>query len=206
MSLHPSTPPTKPSKRRPPCSPKAVVSRLKREPNELKKKMLLVGYISSRLSKSGLSKSGLSKRGDSVFLVGGQAVEAYTAGQFTTGDIDITTTDRERTEEVLAQMGFVKEGTVWLNEELAVAVLIVGSYPSRTEKARTIIVGPYEVKVVGVEELIIDRLAAAKFWKSERDAEQASVLLHIFGDRLDAAYLRRRAKEEMVEDLLPKGV
>ena len=201
MSPHPSTPPTKPSKRRPPCSPKAVVSQLKREPNELKKKMLLVGYISSRLS-----KSRLSKRGDSVFLVGGQAVEAYTAGQFTTGDIDITTTDRERTEEVLAQMGFVKEGMVWLNKELAVAVHIVGSYPSRTEKARTIIVGPYEVKVVGVEELIIDRLAAAKFWKSERDAEQASVLLHIFGDRLDAAYLRRRAKEEMVEDLLAKGV
>jgi hypothetical protein len=156
--------------------------------------MLLIGYISSRLS----------RRGGSVFLVGGQAVETYTAGQYTTGDIDITTTDRESTEEVLAQMGFVREGMVWLNERLAVAVHIVGSYPSRTEKARIIEVGPYEVKVVGVEDLIIDRLAAAKFWKSERDAEQASTLFHGFVDRLDIDYLRRMAKEENVEDLLSK--
>jgi len=174
--------------------PKEIVSKLRKEPNELKRKMLLIGYISSRLS----------RRGGSVFLVGGQAVETYMAGQYTTGDIDITTTDRESTEEVLAQMGFVREGMVWLNERLAVAVHIVGSYPSRTEKARIIEVGPYEVRVVGVEDLIIDRLAAAKFWKSERDAEQASALFHGFVDRLDIDYLRRRAKEENVEDLLSK--
>jgi hypothetical protein len=173
---------------------KAIVSQLKKEPNELKKKMLLVGYLSSRLS----------KHGGSIFLVGGQAVETYTAGQYTTGDIDITTTDSAATEEVLAQMGFVKEGMVWLSERLAVAVHIVGSYPSRTEKARTIEVGPYAVKVVGVEDLIIDRLAAAKFWKSDRDAEQASALLHGFRDRLDIGYLRKRAKEEQVDDLLAK--
>jgi len=60
------------------------------------------------------------------------------------------------------------------------------------------------VKVVGVEDLIIDRLAAAKFWRSERDAEQASALFQGFMDRLDIEYLRRRAREENVEDLLPK--
>ena len=186
--------PTRAQGGRPSRGSKAIVSQLKKEPNELKKKLLLVGYISSRLS----------RHGGSVFLVGGQAVETYTAGQYTTGDIDITTTDREGTEEVLAQMGFVREGMVWLNERLAVAVHIVGSYPSRTEKARTIEVGPYAVRVVGVEDLIVDRLAAAKFWKSERDREQASTLLHGFRDRLDIDYLWRRAKEEKVEDLLPK--
>ncbi len=142
------------------------MSELRKEPGELKRKLLLIGYISSRLS----------RRGGSVFLVGGQAVETYTAGQYTTGDIDITTTNRELTEEVFAQMGFVREGMVWLSERLAVAVHIVGSYPSRTEKTRTIEVGPYKVRVIGVEDLIIDRLGAAKFWKSERDSEQASAL------------------------------
>jgi hypothetical protein len=194
MSPRPAGSPTRAGKKRPSRGPKAIVSGLRKEPNELKRKLLLIGYISSRLS----------RRGGSVFLVGGQAVETYTAGQYTTGDIDITTTDRKRTEEVLAQMGFVREGMVWLSERLAMAVHIVGSYPSRTEKARTIEVGPFEVRVVGVEDLIIDRLAAAKFWKSERDAEQASALFRGFMDRLDIDYLRRRAKEEKVEDLLQK--
>src|SRR5881409_2474613 len=101
-----------------------LVSQLKKEPNELKKKLLLLGYITDRLE----------RKSHSVYLVGGQAVETYTAGQFTTGDIDITTTDQEATEEILARLGFKREGMIWLNEKLAIAVHIVGSYPTRTEK------------------------------------------------------------------------
>ncbi len=173
---------------------KAFVSQLKKEPSELKKKMLLLGYLTSRLE----------RRSESIYLVGGQAVETYTAGQFTTGDIDITTTDRKTTEEVLARIGFKKEGMIWLNERLGVAVHIVGLTPSRSEKARIIHVGPYTVRVVGVEDLIIDRLAAAKFWKSQRDAEQAKALFTSFKKQVDMQYLRRRATEEKVDDVLPR--
>ncbi|MBI3023865.1 MAG: hypothetical protein HYU03_03800 [Thaumarchaeota archaeon] len=173
--------------------PRAIISELKRERNELKKKMLLVGYLTERLS----------KKGGSLFLVGGQAVETYTAGQFTTGDIDITTTNQAATEERLSQLGFAREGMVWLNERLGVAVHIVGTYPTRSEKVRTVEVGPYRVSVVGVEDLIIDRLAAAKFWKSRRDAEQAIVLFNGFRKSIDLEYLRNRAREGKVEDILP---
>jgi len=154
--------------------------------------MLLLGYMSDRLS----------RRGASLFLVGGQAVETYTTGQFTTGDIDITTTDKGAAEKILAQLGFASEGMVWLNERLAMAVHIVGSYPTRTEKVRRVRVGPYTVSVVGVEDLIVDRLVASKFWGSERDAEQAAVLFKGFSDSIDLGYLRGRAREQKVEDLL----
>ncbi len=173
--------------------PRAIVSQLKKEPNELKKKMLAVGYITDRLS----------KKGGKVFLVGGQAVETYTAGQFSTGDIDITSTDREATEKVLTQIGFTKVGMVWLNERLGLAVHIVADFPTSTEKVRTVDVGSYRVNVVGVEDLIIDRLAAAKSWKSERDREQATVLFNGFRRSIDIEYLRRRAREANVEDALP---
>lgn len=173
--------------------PRAVVSRLRKEPNELKKKLLLVGYLAERLS----------KKGGSLFLVGGQAVETYTAGQFTTGDVDVTTTDREATEELLARMGFAREGMIWLSEKLGIAVHLVADYPTRTEKARTVDVGPYRVTVVGVEDLIVGRLAAAKLWKSERDKEQAVVLFHAFRRSIDLEYLMKRAREEKVEDMLP---
>ncbi len=177
----------------PPLRARGFVSQLKKEPNELKKKMLLTGYITDRLDRNA----------ESIYLVGGQAVETYTAGQFTTGDIDITTTDRKQTEEVLSRIGFKMQGMVWLNEALGVAVHIVGSYPRRSEKIRTIHVGPYKVRVVGIEDLIIDRLVAAKFWKSKRDAEAANALFSGFRKRIDTHYLRARARQEKVMDILP---
>ncbi len=64
-------------------------------------------------------------------------------------------------------------------------------------------VGPHAVRIVGVEDLIVDRLAAAKLWKSERDMEQAKILIAAHRRQIDAEYLRRRAREENVEDLLP---
>jgi len=94
---------------------------------------------------------------------------------------------------------------IWLNEKLAIAVHIVGSYPTRTEKVRRVEVGPYRVRVVGVEELIIDRLRAAKSWRRGRDAEQALVLFRGFRQSIDLDYLRRRAKEERVDDILPEA-
>ncbi len=177
-----------------PYGTRALVSLLKKEPNELKKKLLLLGYVTSRLE----------RKSERVYLVGGQAVETYTGGQFTTGDIDITTTDRKATEETLTRIGFKREGMVWLNETLGVAVHIVGSVPGKGEKARMIHVGPYTVRAVGVEDLIIDGLAAAKFWKSQRDAEQANALFINFKKQVDMQYLKKRAREEKVNDILPR--
>lgn len=172
---------------------RALVSKLRHEPDQLKKKLLLLGYLTSRLE----------KKGESIYLVGGQAVETYTAGQFTTGHVDITTTDRKTTEEVLSQMGFKSRGMIWLNEALGIAVHIVGQYPKRAEKARDFEIGPHTVHVVGVENLIVDRLAAAKHWKSARDGDAARALWNIFKDQLDKEYLKKRAREEKVQDMLP---
>jgi hypothetical protein len=181
-----------PPGKKPRGSARTLLAKLGKEPNDLKKKMLLLGFLSDELS----------GKGGFLLLVGGQAVETYTGGQFTTGDVDITTTDREETEKLLGRLGFTREGMVWLNEKLAIVVHIVGSYPTRTERVRTVEVGPYRVRVVGVEELIIDRLRAAKFWKSKRDSEQAAVLLNGFRERIDPEYLRNRAQEEKVDDVL----
>ena len=176
--------------KRPLPTPSGFASKLAKEPNELKKKMLLLGYLSSSLP------------GASLFLVGGQAVETYTAGVFTTGDIDFTTTDTPGTEALLSRLGFEKEGMIWTSSRLGLAVHLVSSYPRRSLRARTIEVDGYAVKVVGVEDLIVDRLAAAKFWKSGRDLEQAKALLNTFGETIDMAYLEKTADEEMVGDAL----
>ncbi|TMI69848.1 hypothetical protein E6H11_05810 [Candidatus Bathyarchaeota archaeon] len=169
---------------------KSFISRLRKEPNELRKKMLLLGYVTSRVE----------KKKESVFLVGGQAVETYTAGQFTSGDIDVATSDSPSTEKVLKSLGFRQIGVIWFNEKLGVAFDIVGDFAP--ERPRTLKVGPYKTRIVGVEELILDRLSAAKFWNIPADYEKAKVLYDNFEKQLDKDYLREIAKKKKVDDLL----
>ena len=172
----------------------SVVPRLRKEPDELVRKMLLIGYLTERLEK---------KKPESVYIVGGQAVETYTAGQFKTGDIDIVTPDSKAAGEILKRVGFEREGMIWLNKALGLAIHIVGSFTKNSEKARIIHAGPYRVRIVGVEDLIVDRLAAAKFWNSQVDLEQAKALWKGFRKQIDLQYLRKRARDEKVEDVLP---
>ena len=172
----------------------SVVPRLRKEPDELVRKMLLIGYLTERLEK---------KKPESVYIVGGQAVETYTAGQFKTGDIDIVTPDSKAAGEILKRVGFEREGMIWLNKALGLAIHIVGSFTKNSEKARIIHAGPYKVRIVGVEDLIVDRLAAAKFWNSQVDLEQAKALWKGFRKQIDLQYLRKRARDEKVEDVLP---
>ncbi len=171
-------------------TPKSFVAKVRKEPNELRRKMLLLGYVSSQLE----------KKKQSMFLVGGQAVETYTAGQFPTGDIDVTTSDSTTTQKVLKSLGFEEIGMIWLNKKLGIAFHIVGYFAP--EKPGTIRVGPYEVRIVGVEELILDRLSAAKFWNIPADYEKAKVLYDNFKKQIRLDYLREAAKKKKVEDLL----
>ena len=171
-------------------TPKSFISRLRKEPNELRKKMLLLGYVTSQLE----------KKKQSIFLVGGQAVETYTAGQFPTGDVDVTTSDSATTQKVLKSLGFKEIGMIWLNKPLGIAFHIVGY--SAPERSRTIRIGPYKARIVGVEELILDRLSAAKFWNIPADYEKAKVLYDNFGKQINKDYLRENAKKKKVDDLL----
>ena len=169
---------------------KSFISRLRKEPNQLRKKMLLLGYVTSQLE----------KKKQSIFLVGGQAVETYTAGQFLTGDIDVTTSDSATTQKVLKSLGFEEIGMIWLNKPLGIAFHIVGYFPP--ERSRTIRMGPYKARIVAVEELILDRLSAAKFWNIPADYEKAKVLYDNFEKQIDKDYLREIAKKKEVDDLL----
>jgi hypothetical protein len=171
-------------------SAKSFIARLRKEPNELRKKMLLLGYVTNQLE----------KKKQSVFLVGGQAVETYTAGQFPSGDIDVTTSDSATTEKVLKNLGFKQIRMIWFNKPLGVAFHIVGYFAPN--KPRTIKVGPYKARMVGVEELIVDRLSAAKSWNIPADYEKAKVLYDNFKKQIDMNYVRDMAKKKNIEDAL----
>ena len=51
------------------------------------------------------------------------------------------------------------------------------------------------VVVIGVEDLLIDRLRAWVHWKSDEDGRWTRRLAHLYADRLDWSYLRERTRE-----------
>ena len=51
------------------------------------------------------------------------------------------------------------------------------------------------VVVIGVEDLLVDRLRAWVHWKSDEDGRWTRRLAHLYAHRMDWRYLRARTKE-----------
>jgi len=54
-----------------------------------------------------------------------------------------------------------------------------------------------EVFVIGIEDLAIDRVAAAKFWESRADVQWAAKLLALHMNDIDLECLKRRPRSAM---------
>ena len=153
-----------------------------------KGKFIVLGEISKRMKSD-------------LILVGGGAVEFYTNGWYVTGDLDIITANRKKLISTLLEMGYERvsergyvKGEVFID--------IVGSYFDRRSDDITIKGTDLKVRVISIEDIIIDRLCACIHWASQKDCEQAGYLLAGYVKRLDMEYLMQRATEEQVLDKL----
>ena len=170
-----------------------------KETDAFKRRILFLGFLTKTLEQNGVE----------AVLVGGQAIDIYTAGTFATTDIDLVVDNKIIAEKLLNRFGFGKEANgLWLNEDLAIVVQVISqTYSGDSNKLRKFIVRDYEIRVAAPEDLIQNRLYSAKFWKSntQRDMEESIALLRIFADSIDNSYLDRLAKENDVEDYLAKA-
>ncbi|MHB8170745.1 MAG: DUF6036 family nucleotidyltransferase [Thermincolia bacterium] len=138
-------------------------------------------------------------------IVGGSAVFIYTFGGHLTYDIDLVVTDRQAVTEVLSRMGFQQGADIrhWYHDDLDMAIEIPDDVLAGDNDKITIIeIDNSEVYVIGIEDLLIDRLCAAKHWKSGRDEAQSLSLLELYSDEIDMNYLEERARAEEVLDKL----
>lgn len=116
---------------------------------------------------------GLFDDADVPVLVAGAAVELYTRGAYTTGDLDFVGTVTPLVAERLGDNGFVRKGRHWVHEEGRVFVEFPGVELGEGEEAVDLQVGECSVRALAPEALIVDRLAAWQFWRSEEDAVNA---------------------------------
>ena len=171
---------------------------LKDEKDPFKRRILFLGFLTAKLKENSAS----------AILVGGEAIDLYTAGTFATSDIDLLVDNKAITEKLLNKFEFGKKGnTLWFNSDLNIIIQVIpASYSGDAGKLRKFKVKGYELRVAAPEDLIQNRLYSAKFWKSntQRDMEESIALLKIFSDSIDNTYLDKLARENDIVDFLAK--
>ena len=171
----------------------SLIKRLKEMPDNWQRRLYFAGILTKALESEGIRP----------IIVGGHAVEFYTLGGYATRDIDIAVQDRERLNGLLSSGGFKKEGRHWYSEELDMAIEAPASELAGDAKRVTEVeVEGLTVYIIGIEDIIIDRLNAFVHWKSQRDGDWAEEMLAIHHKSIDLSYLNERAeKEETVRAL-----
>lgn len=142
----------------------------------------------------------LRPTGRDPVLVGGAAVEFYTQGEYTTSDIDMVTDGGKDLVKIMTSLGFKKIGKDFVDKKNKVYVEFPGSSLKASERTRKIQVGTRIFRIISIEDLIVDRLNAFKFWKSLIDGANALMLLEL--GESDEKRLIKRAEEEDVLDTL----
>jgi excisionase family DNA binding protein len=135
-------------------------------------------------------------------IVGGCAVQYYTSGDYSTVDIDLVGAS-EPVAQVLESWGFMREGRHWYDSELKFAIEVPGRQLDPNEAARVfgVRIEGVTAYIIGIEDLIVDRLNACVHWKDVESCRWARTML-LTAPELDEAYLEARASAEQVLDKL----
>lgn len=157
------------------------------EPDPARRRLVALGIVGDRLREDGLEP----------ILVGGGAVEFYTAGGYTTKDIDLALPHGPKTDAAFADLGFIKEGRYWYREDLDLLfeAPAPAGLPGETAPRTEVEIDGLKVVILGVEDLIIDRLRAWIHGTSEEDGRWARRLALLYSDRLDWDYLRDKTQQ-----------
>lgn len=175
--------------------PNKMISRLRAEKDLHRRRLLLVGYLCDQLKSEGVGP----------ILVGGNAVELYTFNDYTTHDIDLVTARRDRIGQILESIGFSRlpGARHWHHNELELSVEIPDDVLAGDEsRVVQVEIDEFVADVIGIEDLLIDRLNAYVHWHSVSDFEQALKIYHLHRDSIDEDYLFRKAKDDQLEDAL----
>ena len=144
-------------------------------------------------------------------LVGGAAVELYTASAIATGDFDIVTARQEEFERLLAAAGFSKPGGIghtpggWMHVDLRLGFEVVSGslLDGMADRERVFIVDlemDGSAAVISIEDIIADRLGQFASNSAPDMLEQARTLFQLYPDA-DQHYMKARIGYETGGDL-----
>lgn len=125
-------------------------------------------------------------------LVGGAAVELFTNGAYITGDIDLVGSVTPRAARALEGAGFERHGRHWIHEPAQLFVEFPGTALDPEEKAPWLEFEGQRVRIISVEDLLVDRLGAWEYWQSSVDGVNALLLWWAQQEHIDTKRLEHR--------------
>lgn len=139
-------------------------------------------------------------------LVGGGALELYSASAYVTGDFDLVADRQDVLEEVFRQFGFVRPSGAgqllrgWIHPELSFGFEIVGDRLldgfADMDRLFLLDVGADgATRIIGIEDLIADRMGQYASGAARECLDQARQLRKLVHE-LDEDYMGRRISEE----------
>ena len=162
--------------------------------------------VNERILIAGLICSLAKEFANELVVVGGSAVEFYTAASYMTKDIDFIAKDDFQISKIMTSLGFsIGEGYTWFHPDTSVVIEcpkppLLGDV-SRLTEVKT----EYGIaRIIGVEDIILDRLKGREFWQDNNELPEMMIYSHY--DSIDFAYLRKQAAYELVSDVLEKAI
>lgn len=169
-------------------------------------------FMEQHIQLAALISNEFQKMNVCATVVGGSAVQLYTATEYTTKDLDMVLTgdSKDSIEIVMSHLGFVRASTIRHFEHVSLPFVI--EFPSsplavgnRQIESVNIIECPQgAVRILRIEDILMDRLIAAVEWKSPKHMEQAKLLWIKNKKLIDLKYLKQFAKSEGYQDEIKK--
>jgi hypothetical protein len=164
-----------------------VIEIIQKTESPLKRQLLMVALLTRLLE---------TMNQPAPVIIGGCALSYYSREVYFTSDIDLAYANRQALDSALKNIGFKKEGRYWVHEGLKLAVEApASSLPGEDSPIEVVELGEeLQCSVIGLEDLVVDRLNAFKHWKSEIDGEMVELLIRRYRDDLDWSYLEKKTK------------
>jgi len=127
-----------------------------------------------------------------LIVVGGLSVEVYTGGGYMTQDIDFVGVNHEKIIKGLTDLGFRRLGKDSVHDDLNIYVEVPSSVlEGSEERVRQIVTdGKHNLFIIGIDDIIIDRLRALVQWDEKIQEEWIFLLIRNYIDELDLNYIK----------------
>jgi len=182
------------------------IQKLLRRAAKTRKKLEKQLYVAAAISAS------FEEKGIHAVLVGGTVVEYYTAGGYTTGDIDMVLPPLEKREfeKVMQELGFERfeDYRHWFHPKISIPVefppgpLQIGHLS--VQEVNEIDIEKIKLKILKVEDILLDRLILAQEWKDLQAQAQSEMLMDAHYVEIDWPYVHRKASQLGTLKLLQK--
>lgn len=158
--------------------------------------------VKERLAIAAAIQSKLRDNANQATVVGGSAVEFYSAASYMTRDLDFILKDDHNVKEVMKGLGFKNDGDgIWYHDDSTVIVEFPKGPLNGDISKLTSVETPFGIaEIIGIEDIIIDRASAVKYWQDSSEWTQYLMTSHY--DNIDWEYLRTKARELNCEDTI----